>query len=29
MDWEVRVGFQTDLGKLFEKARDCLGEDVE
>ena len=26
MDWGVRVRFQTELGKLFEKASDCGGE---
>ena len=29
MDWEVIVRFQTELGKFFEKASDCWGEDVE
>ena len=29
MDWGVRVSFQTELGKFFEKASDCGGEDVE
>ena len=28
MDWGERVRFQTELGKLFEKASDCVGEDV-
>ena len=29
IDWGVRVRFQTELGKFFEKARDSGGEDVE
>ena len=28
LDWGERVKFQTELGKLFEKASDCVGEDV-
>ena len=29
MNWEERMRFQTELGKMFEKARDHLSEDVE
>ena len=29
LDWGERVRFQTELGKLFEKASDRVGEDVE
>ena len=29
LDWGERVRFQTELGKLFEKASDRMGEDVE
>ena len=28
MNWEERVRFQTELGKMFEKASDHMGEDV-
>ncbi len=29
MNWEVRVRFQTELGKCFEKSSVWVGEDVE